>query len=150
MWQEISWGGLVVVALTAKLSELGGDFRDGKILDSKLAIFCSAEKRDRVAVELSSPSSCVHDLIAAGHDPIFSGRYLDLINSLVKIATLAQFRFVFSYDPVTVLLSPLINGERDDGQRWKRERETYREERDRDLEEREIKGIFGILTYYLF
>ncbi|GMN56955.1 hypothetical protein TIFTF001_026066, partial [Ficus carica] len=50
-------GGLVVVVLTAELFKLGSDFRNGKILDAKLAMFHGGERRDCVAVELSSPSS---------------------------------------------------------------------------------------------
>ncbi|GMN33904.1 hypothetical protein TIFTF001_041967, partial [Ficus carica] len=116
----------------AELSELG------KILDAKLAIFRGGERRDRVAVKLSSLSSRVRNLVTAG-DPSFSGHDLDLVNAMLKIATSAQFQFVFPSDPVAVaVVTSDRRGERRRAEGEERETNGRRRETE-SLEEREIK-----------
>ncbi|GMN26180.1 hypothetical protein TIFTF001_040813 [Ficus carica] len=120
----------VVVALTAELSMLGSDFRDSErpfTMPSSRILW----RRDRVAVDFSSPSSRVHDLVVVG-DPIFSSRDLDLVNAMLKIATPAQFRFEFLSDPVAVAIAVVTSGRHGERRRAEEdERKTNGQGRER-------------------
>ena len=95
--------------------------------------FRSGERKDRVAVELSSSSSRVHDLVAASV-PSFSDRDLDLVNVMLKIATSTLFRFVFPFDPVVVVVVTF-------GRRGERRR-AEGEERDKWTRKRDRARVF--------
>ncbi|GMN65044.1 hypothetical protein TIFTF001_034108 [Ficus carica] len=101
-----------------------------KILDAKLAIFHGGERKDRVAVELSSPSSRVRDLVVASV-PSFSDCDLDLVNAMLKIATSTRFRFVFRFDPVALtVVTSSRRGERQRAEEEEREMNRQGGERD--------------------